>query len=70
MIYSSTRLTTGGGHNLYFRNLDITGTLLPNKGLKARSVPLSRAVMRNFDVIFTVMKCVHPYRHYLHIKHI
>ena len=65
---SSSWLSGGGGHNLYLNSLDIIGILLQNKTFNARSVSLSQAVMRNVGVIFTVMKCVRPDRHYLQIK--
>ena len=62
----TTRLSRGGGHNLYLNSPDITGILLQNKSFNARSVSLSRSVMRNVGVIFTVIKCVRPNRHCLH----
>ena len=65
---SSSRLSRGGGHNLYLNSLDITGIWLQNKTFNARSFSLRQAVMRNVSVIFTVTKCVRPNRHCLHIK--
>ena len=44
--------------NKLFVVVDITGNLLHNKAFKTESVSLSRAVMRNIDVIFTVKNCV------------
>ena len=52
------RLTIGEGHNLCIYTIDITGLCY-----KTRLLKLSWEVMRNIDVIFTVMICVHSYRH-------